>query len=549
MHLAVTDYFYYPFIMSEHTFKNSLKRSFTSIDFYKEDKGEKSPVLDPYFCSIEDGPPLNSLPEFNSTGGKESNVNSKPFFVKDRKPKLAPAVLLPLTASTMSALFLNTNDAMDIIDGEVEVGKTAKETLANLYNEKLTFRELNTDLQPLDDCAEERALEKFNELGDDHKSDFRNKFFTGKRMITLCSILLFVILLLLAGFIPAVVVLSKGTAQSVNNYFSRNSDFLDKMYLEKHNSTFDTQAMDQKLNYEDVGFDLMNTDISAKTIGQKMYGVAYAPLNSMEPLCGVTAQDVELDLIKLSSITSRIRTYGMQCNQVELILNAIQKLDLDMSVSVGVWIGPINRINKSQMDIAKGLFSRYPQYLFNSVFVGNEVLFRREKSQDDLIRYILSMRRFLRSIGYHKIPVGTAELGSLITRKLFVNCDIIGANVHPFFGGGKVEYASRWVLDFLNFQLQPKNKNSIPIVITEVGWPNKGGKYLSAVANARNFEYFMKDFMCAVRHAGYDYYYFEAFDEPWKSIFYEPNRKWETAWGIFNSDRSDKIDMYNVGYC
>jgi len=47
----------------------------------------------------------------------------------------------------------------------------------------------------------------------------------------------------------------------------------------------------------------------------------------------------------------------------------------------------------------------------------------------------------------------------------------------------------------------------------------------------------------------YHGYRFEAFDEPWKSIYNTATEKWETAWGIMDSNRNLKagITIPNCG--
>lgn len=437
---------------------------------------------------------------------------------------------------------------------------------ANSHNVQLTFLELNTGLRTLDGSLNEEnwSQTKHNQCSSDnnqsHQSnlDIDKSEYNWRKLVIMCFVLGIIIFLLLAIFIPVIVVLANGTRNAVIKYFDRNEGELSKLYLDrfgnkqsiKTNSSFESnlvaQFHDASSWYED---DELNQIRNLTSIGQKLYGVAYSPILSMEPDCGVTPRDVELDLVKLSAITSRIRTYGVQCNQAELVLKAIVNLNLEMTVSLGIWIGNNKTINRDQINTAIHLFEKYPQYLFDSVLVGNEVLFRQDQSEDELILYIKTVRWYLQTLGYSNIPVGTAELGSLISSNLMSSCDIIGANIHPFFGGGKVEYASNWVFDFLKYQLSPINHYKIPIIITEVGWPFQGGRFLSSVASSKNFEYFMNDFVCKAAGTDYGYYYFEAYNEPWKSIYHEPNKRWETEWGIFNSDRSNKIDLSCIGIC
>lgn len=113
------------------------------------------------------------------------------------------------------------------------------------------------------------------------------------------------------------------------------------------------------------------------------HGIAYSPNNAMEPHCRYNKRDAMLDLAKISTVTTRIRTYGMQCDQAELIMEAIDHMNLNMTVAMGVWIGKNDTINRQQMDMMKKVIAKYPDpaRVINSIFIGNEVLFRGDKSK------------------------------------------------------------------------------------------------------------------------------------------------------------------------
>ncbi|RCK59157.1 putative glucan endo-1,3-beta-glucosidase btgC [Candida viswanathii] len=360
------------------------------------------------------------------------------------------------------------------------------------------------------------------------------------------------IILMLGGFVPAVYILSKGTSSSVSKFFEnlKNLPFLYNLstkYLQvipqppKPNSI---AGLADELKEDTEVVAMMNV------VSNVLYhGIAYSPSNAMEPLCGFNKRDAMLDLAKLSTITTRLRNYGMQCDQSELILDAIEYMNLNMSLAMGVWIGSNDSVNKEQMDLMKRVVSKYddPLRLINSIYIGNEVLFREDKTREELIAYIQDAKDFLKLSGIDDIPVGTSEIGSLIDPKLLDACDVVGANIHPFFAGVPVEYATAWTIEFLNLQVQAYNEKNTPIVLTEVGWPSGGGNFGQSVASLANLQYFVSDFLCTFRDLPIEYYYFEAFDEPWKSIFWEDNQQWETQWGIFNADRLSKFSLQNIG--
>lgn len=278
------------------------------------------------------------------------------------------------------------------------------------------------------------------------------------------------------------------------------------------------------------------------------YGIDYAPRNVIYPICGATMHEVMLDVALLSQVTSRLRTYGTQCNQAKFILDSIRTLNLNVSLSMGVWIGPNDDINELQIQDMKSLLKSYPRNLFESLFIGNEVLFREEQTPGNLVKYIKEAKDFVRDELKWNLPVGTSELASKVNADVMKASDIFGSNTHPFFAGSNVQLATKWVYDFIKYQIEPiilqsGNKDSPEIVISEVGWPYQGGKFRNAIAGKRHMQYFLNNWVCEANEQQYPWYYFEAFDEPWKQVYHTDKSKYETEWGLFTAERKLKEDI------
>ncbi|KAH3666147.1 hypothetical protein OGAPHI_004336 [Ogataea philodendri] len=276
---------------------------------------------------------------------------------------------------------------------------------------------------------------------------------------------------------------------------------------------------------------------------QTFYGLSYAPRGVIEPMCQATQRDVLLDIALLSRVTTRVRTYGTQCRQAELILNAFKELNVNMSLALGVWIGSDDHTNWKQLNEMKWLLTNFPRRYFNSIIIGNEVMFRQEKTVRELMAYVEDVKGYLKTIGYGDIPVGTSELGSQIKSEMVQTCDFVGANIHPFFGGGKVKDGVNWTVDYLEQQVAPfvqAIKPETKILVTEVGWPTGGGTFIESVAGGSEMQQFLEAWTCSPKTQNFGWYYFEAFDEPWKKIWHEDGSKWETQWGFFTHDRKMK---------
>ena len=399
----------------------------------------------------------------------------------------------------------------------------------------------------------------------------RNKHMIGYGTLVL------LIAFLIAGLVSSVVIMARGTRTMVDTYFNRLDQksrlkLFDQLFSKYWAIDDDKNIVNRGLRQQSFpreryshkkgsnmggynkasGFSskyqkdekLMSLIKNNQGLGPIFYGVAYSPSNSMEPLCGVSKRDIELDLATLSTVTSRLRTYGMQCNQTRLILQTIQEMGLNMTLAMGVWISLVDSLNESQMSEMKRVLEEFPRGLFDSIYIGNEVLFREEKTSTSLSEYVNEARAYVNKLGYNDLPVGTSEQASFIDKTLLKNCDLVGVNIHPFFSGENSETATKWVFDFLKYQIEPLNEEKgAELVITEIGWPYKGGGYKASVANSTNFSSFLNEWVCEASKKDYAWYYFEGFDEPWKTIFYEDENSWETEWGIFTKERKPKQNV------
>lgn len=340
-------------------------------------------------------------------------------------------------------------------------------------------------------------------------------------------------------------ILSYGTKGIVLRYFNNLNPEERSSFLEQLNEVYIKVFNYPTVENNDTFLLAANSNFSDLDMLSKFHGISYSPQECLEPKCGSKLEDVKVDIAILSKVTNKVRNYGMQCNQSDYILDAIKSMNLNMTLMMGVWISSNDTVNNIQLELARKILTKYPRKYFDSILIGNEVLFREDKKTHELTNYIKQMKMFLKQIGYIDLPVGTSEIGSLVSEDLLKECDIIGANIHPFFGGVNVSKAVKWSFDFIKYQIEPLNKQQkTKIVITEIGWPFKGGKFHEAVANSTNFQYFIDSWVCKANSQNkYDWYYFEAFDEPWKKVFYEKNNTWETEWGIFTSDRKLKSNI------
>jgi hypothetical protein len=137
-------------------------------------------------------------------------------------------------------------------------------------------------------------------------------------------------------------------------------------------------------------------------------GMDYTPLNAQYPACGAIQDNVTADVATLSQLTKQVRLYGTDCNQTEMVLNAIQSLKVDMTVFVGVWVDTNATTLARQLADLYSILKKYPANLIDGIAVGNEVLFREDKTESELIDLISEVRTNVTAMNLGKtLPICT----------------------------------------------------------------------------------------------------------------------------------------------
>ena len=282
-------------------------------------------------------------------------------------------------------------------------------------------------------------------------------------------------------------------------------------------------------------------------------GMDYTPLNTQYPDCvhnPPSQNNITRDVAVLSQLTNKIRLYGTDCNQTQMLLHAIDRLKMKDSIKVwlGVWQDNNQTTNDRQLHQMWDILDEYGDAPFEGIIVANEVLFRQDMSITSLAKILDGVRTNLTSKKIN-LPVATSDLGDDWTSALGADSDYIMANIHPFFAGVAADKAAAWTANFWKekdgpFWKADKQKN----VISETGWPSAGGTDCGgastckdgSVAGIDQMNQFMSDWVCQALDNGTNYFWFEAFDEPWKVRFNTKGKEWEDKWGLMDINRKLK---------
>lgn len=176
---------------------------------------------------------------------------------------------------------------------------------------------------------------------------------------------------------------------------------------------------------------------------------------------------------------------------------------------VGAWLS--DDLDKNELEI-EGLIKLANQGYVNVCAVGNEVLYRDDLSEKQLLEYISRVKEAV-----PKLPVGYVDAYYEFEDRPAVTeaCDIILANCYPFWEGCPIEYSLLYMKDM--YRRTVKAAAGKKVIITETGWLNRGQKFHGAEPSETNAIRYFLNSQQWTESEKIDMFYFSSFDESWKT--------------------------------
>ena len=167
--------------------------------------------------------------------------------------------------------------------------------------------------------------------------------------------------------------------------------------------------------------------------------------------------------------------------------------------------------------------------------VGNEVLYRKDLTESQLLDYIQQVKSAIPSI-----PVGYVDAYYEFVQRPEITevCDVILCNCYPFWEGTDFN-ASLQHMRHMYYQVKSVSKGK-KVIITETGWPSKGETLGNSVPSMQNaMKYFINTQLWTMDE-NIEVFYFSSFDESWKV---SSEGEVGAYWGIWN--KSEKLKYIN----
>ena len=277
---------------------------------------------------------------------------------------------------------------------------------------------------------------------------------------------------------------------------------------------------------------LINRPVSAPNWPDQISGFSYSPFQQGQyPQKDQYPSDEEMrrDLEIMSKLTDNIRTYS-----VDGTLGDIPKLaeEFGLRVTIGIWISPDEERNEREIQKAIELANNSRSVV--RVVVGNEAIFRKEITADELIKILDRVRAAV------KVPVTTSEQWHIWEHnpQLADHVDLIAAHILPYWEFIPMEKAGEFVLDRARDlkKMFPKK----PLLLSEVGWPSNGRMRGGADATQADQAIYLRTLVNTLNRRGYNYFVIEAFDQPWKA---SDEGSVGAYWGVYNAARQQKFNF------
>lgn len=261
----------------------------------------------------------------------------------------------------------------------------------------------------------------------------------------------------------------------------------------------------------------------------KIHGICFSVYDeNQKPGDDISDEQILKKLEIIKPHVKWIRTFS--CSDENMRIPILAK-ELGFKTLVGAWLG--KDLDKNQIEVDKLIELCNDGYI-DVAAVGNEVMYRKDLSEEKLIEYI----KYVKSKIKTKVPVGYVDAYYEFSSRPSITdvCDVILTNCYPYWEGCNIDYSLIYMKQM--FYHARDVANGKRVIITETGWPSKGSSLRGADPSNKNF---LKYFINAQKWSSeeeIEMFYFSSFDESWKI-----NSEGDVGafWGIWDSDTKSKF--------
>jgi len=248
------------------------------------------------------------------------------------------------------------------------------------------------------------------------------------------------------------------------------------------------------------------TELWKETLENGMHGICFSLYqDGQKPGDIITSEQVQRRIQILKPYTKWIRSFScIEGNEhIPRIAhqNGIQTL-------VGAWLGNDLELNEKEIE---SLIALANEGCVDIAAVGNEVMYRGDLTEEQLLEYIYRVKEALPNI-----PVGYVDAYYEFSHRPRITeaCDVILTNCYPYWEGCPIEYSFYHMQSM--FGSAKDAGQGKRVIITETGWPSEGGSLKGAIASDENAMKYFIETQAWSKQNDIEIFYFSSFDESWK---------------------------------
>lgn len=269
-----------------------------------------------------------------------------------------------------------------------------------------------------------------------------------------------------------------------------------------------------------------------RILNNGMHGICFSAYEEgQKPGDQLSEKQIRKRMKKIKPYTKWIRSFS--CTDGNEMIPKIAK-EYGIKTLVGAWLGDDADINKKEISGLKKLAN---EGYIDIAAVGNEVMYRGDLTEDELLAFIYDVKQDITDI-----PVGYVDAYYEFAQrpKITEACDVILANCYPYWEGCSIEYSLIYMKDMYNKAL--KAGNGKKVIITETGWPSEGEGLDGAFPSRTNATKYFINTQQWSKEDNIEIFYFSSFDESWK-VGSEGDVG--AYWGLW--DKNEKPKFYSNG--
>lgn len=297
--------------------------------------------------------------------------------------------------------------------------------------------------------------------------------------------------------------------------------------------------INQYLNYNDTGIEHRDSFFENKTeeelshlftdiLQTGVHGLCFSLYEeNQKPGDLISEEQIRRRIEKIKPHTNWVRSFS--CTEGNEMIPKIAK-EHGLKTLVGAWLGNDKEKNQEEMD---ALIQLSKDGFVDIAAVGNEVLYRNDLTEEELLEHIQYVKTALPDF---KVGYVDAYYEFVQRPQIRELCDVILCNCYPFWEGTSGENS----LDHLQNMYQQCREiaQGKEIIIAETGWPTAGETIGNSVPSMlRSEKYFIGTQLWAADE-NIEVFYFSSFDEAWKK---SSEGEIGAHWGIWDAKENLKF--------